>query len=166
LEDKGYQVAFMNGKVLIWPKGSSMESAGVIGVREGGLYRFLGKPVQALVHDSVSLNSLWHRRYAHIHYRALPSLRKVVTGLPELQVEHDGICRGCALGKNANKSFPSSSSRSKGTLDLIHSDVCGPMTVTSLSGNRYYVIFIDDFSRKTWIYFMKTKDEVFNKFRE
>nr|QHR90811.1 hypothetical protein Q903MT_gene4837 [Picea sitchensis] len=110
----------MNGKVLIWPKGSSMESAGVIGVREGGLYRFLGKPVKALVHYSVSLNELWHRRYAHLHYRALPSLRKVVTGLPELQVEHDGICRGCALGKNAKKSFPSSSSRSKGTLDLIH----------------------------------------------
>jgi transposase InsO family protein len=48
----------------------------------------------------------------------------------------------------------------------MHSDVCGPMTTTSLSGYVYYVSFIDDFSRKTWIYFLKTKSEVFNKFKE
>jgi transposase InsO family protein len=62
--------------------------------------------------------------------------------------------------------FPSSDIRSKGILDLVHLDVCGPMTVASLSGFLYYVIFIDDLSRKTWIFFMKTKDEVFNIFYE
>jgi transposase InsO family protein len=101
-----------------------------------------------------------------LHYRALPTLKRMVTGLPELQVEHDGICRGCALGKNAKGYFPSSDNRSKGILDLVHSDVCGPMTVASLGGFLYYVIFIDDFSWKTWIFFMKTKDEVFNRFQE
>jgi hypothetical protein len=60
--------------------------------------------------------------------------------------------------------YPSSDSRSKGILDLVHSDVCGSMSVSSLGGFLYYVTFIDDFSRKTWIYFMKTKDEVFNRF--
>jgi transposase InsO family protein len=104
--------------------------------------------------------------FSHLHYRALPTLKRMVTGLPELQVEHDGICRGCALGKNAKGYFPSSDSRSKGILDLVHSDVCGPMTVASLGGFLYYVIFIDDFSRKTWIFFMKTKDEVFSRFQE
>ena len=49
---------------------------------------------------------------------------------------------------------------------MIHSDVCGPMSSSSLSGHVNYVSFIDDFSRKTWIYFMKNKDEVFIKFRE
>jgi transposase InsO family protein len=48
----------------------------------------------------------------------------------------------------------------------MHSDVCGPMKTTSLSGYVYYVSFIDDFSRKTWIYFLKTKSEVFSKFKE
>ena len=51
-------------------------------------------------------------------------------------------------------------------MDLIHFDVCGPMSVQSFSGFSYYVIFIDDYSRKTWIYFMKTKDEVFDRFKE
>jgi hypothetical protein len=72
-----------------------------------------------------------------------------VTGLPEIHIEHDGICRGCALGKTVNGSFPSSDSRSKGILDLIHTDVCGPMNVASLNGYLYYVLFIDDHSRKT-----------------
>jgi hypothetical protein len=70
------------------------------------------------------------------------------------------------MGKYARKTFPSSEHRSKGILDLIHSDVCGPMSVQSVSGFKYYVIFIDDYSRKTWIYFLKTKDEVFDRFRE
>ena len=84
--------------------------------------------------------------------------------MPYLQVEHDGVCRGCALGKNAKSSFKSSDSRSKGILDLVHSDICGPMLVPSLSGYLYYVIFTDDFSRKTWIYFLKSNDETFNRF--
>jgi transposase InsO family protein len=64
------------------------------------------------------------------------------------------------------KTFPSSDSKAKGVMDLIHSDVCGHMSTTSLSGYVYYVSFIDDFSRKTWIYFLKNKDEVFSKFKE
>jgi hypothetical protein len=55
---------------------------------------------------------------------------------------------------------------SKGVLDLIRSDICGPMSVESVSGSRYFVLFIDDYSRKTWVYFLKTKDEVFGKFQE
>jgi transposase InsO family protein len=56
--------------------------------------------------------------------------------------------------------------KTEGVLELIHSDVCGPMPSSSISGYVYYVSFIDDYSRKTWIYFLKTKDEVFSKFKE
>jgi hypothetical protein len=63
------------------------------------------------------------------------------------------------------KSFPSSDNKDKGSLDIIHSNMCGPMSTTSLSGYVYYVSFIVDFSRKTWKYFLKAKSEVFNKFK-
>lgn len=76
------------------------------------------------------------------------------------------MCKGCAPRKYAKTVIPSSDSKSKGILDPIHSDVCGPMSAVSLIGCNYYVTFIDDYSRKTWIYFMKTKDEVFNQFQE
>jgi transposase InsO family protein len=132
------------------------------------LYKLKVHPVQTLVHDSITLSELWHRRLAHLHYRALPALGKMVTGLPPLRVEHDGVCRGCSLGKNAKRTFFSSDGRFKGILDLIHSDLCGPMTVAFLSGYLNYVIFIDDYSRKTWIYFLKSKEseEVLVRFQE
>jgi hypothetical protein len=88
-------------------------------------------------------------------------LREMVTGLPDFNTEHHDVCRGCALGKYTKTPFQSSDNRAAGILDLIHSDVCGPMSHVSLSGYEYYVTFIDDHSRRTWIYFLKTKDEVF-----
>ena len=62
--------------------------------------------------------------------------------------------------------FPSSDRKAKGILDIVYSDVCGPMSATSLSRYVYYVSFIDDYSRKTWIYFLKAKSEAFTKFQE
>ena len=78
-----------------------------------------------------------------------------------MEIKHEGICKGCAKGKNIKNPFPKSETKTKGTLELIHSDVCGPMSSTSLSGFEYYITFIDDYSRKTWIYFLK-----FEKFKE
>eukprot|EP00253_Pinus_taeda_P014831 PITA_14831 len=70
------------------------------------------------------------------------------------------------MGKFAKSHFPSSDSRATRFLDLIHTDVSGQMSHVSLSGYEYYVLFIDDHSRKTWIYFLKTKSEVFKRFQE
>jgi hypothetical protein len=166
LEDKGFRVTFMDGKALLCPKDKDLSSTIVIGIRERGLYKVPGHPIPALVHEEVNPNELWHRKFGHLHYRALPSLQMMIKGMPVFHFEHNGICRGCALGKNAKKTFPSSDKRSMGILDLIHSDTCGPMSSLSMSGCSYYVIFIDDFSRKTWIYFLKSKNETFNKFKE
>jgi transposase InsO family protein len=90
----------------------------------------------------------------------------MVTGLLEIQIQHKGVFKGCALGKNVKGSFLSSDNRSKEILDLIHSYVCGPMTVASLNGYLYCVLFIDDHSQKTWISFLKNKDGVLAKFQE
>jgi hypothetical protein len=166
LEDKCYKVTFSERNVLAWHKDSHMNYAQVIGVRENSLYKLTIRPVQALLHDTISLSELCHRRLAHIHYRARPALGKMVIGLPEIQVQHKGVCRGCALGKNVKRFFLSSESGSKEILDLIHSDVCGPMIVASLNGYLYYVLFIDDHCQKTWIYFLKTKDGVLARFQE
>ena len=178
----------------MWLKGKTIDDAIVIGEQEGGLYKLKGHPEQSLIHDTVEPIELWHRRLAHVHYIALPIVRKAVEGLPEFQAKHDGVCKGCARGKNTKKTFPSSESNprlatsptkdvchkkdysliyllrsfdsQRYSLEIIHSDVCDPMSSNSLSGYAYYVSFIDDFSRKTWIYFMKNKDEVFSKFKE
>jgi hypothetical protein len=169
LQVRGFEVSFRGTEVLIYPRGCSIDSGQVIGVREGDLYRLLFQPLHALVASSDSsgqLCELWHRRMAHLHHGALGGLREVVTGVPQISIEHQDVCRGCALGKFAKASFPSSDSRSAGILDLVHTDVCGPMSRKSWSGCEYYLTFIDDYSRKTWIYFLKAKSEVFARFQE
>ena len=148
------------------PKGKTIDDAVVIGEQEGGLYKLKGHPEQALVHDTVEPSELWNRRLAHVHYRALPLASKSIEDLPQFQPKHDGVYKGCAKGKNTKKTFPSSEIKAKGILEIIHFDICGPMSSNSLSEYAYYVSFIDEFSRKTWIYFMKNKYEVFSKFKE
>jgi transposase InsO family protein len=109
---------------------------------------------------------LWHIRLAHINYKVPPYICKAVTSLLELKVDHEGICNGCAQRKNIKNYFRKRDNKAEGVLELIHSDVCGPMPSSSISGYVYYVSFIDDYSRKTWLYLLKSKDEVFSKFKE
>jgi hypothetical protein len=92
---------------------------------------------------------LWHRILAHINYKALPYECKVVTGLLELKVDNEGVCNGCAREKNIKNPFLKRDNKEEGVLELIHSNVCGPIPSSSINGYVYYVSFIDDYSRKT-----------------
>jgi hypothetical protein len=102
---------------------------------------------------------------SHLHHGALRGLREVVTGFPQISLEHQDVGRGCALGNFTKVVFPSHDKGSSGILDLVYTDVCGPMFHVSLSGCEYYLTFIDDHTRKTCIYFMKAKSEVFKRFQ-
>ena len=102
---------------------------------------------------------------AQLHHGALKHLRQAVIGVPQVQEEKPNHCKGCALGKNIRRPFPQSEHQSKGTLDVVHSNVCGHLSVQSSNGYSDCVTFIDDYSRKTWIYFLKAKSEVFDRFR-
>lgn len=111
-------------------------------------------------------SELWHKRLAHIHYIVLSIVRKLVSSLPEIKENMEGVCEGNAKGNNVKNLFPSSDNKAKGILGIIHSDVCGPMSVGSISRYVYYVSFIDDYSHKTWVYFLKYKDTMFSKLKE
>jgi hypothetical protein len=75
------------------------------------------------------------RRLAHINYKALPYICKAVTGLPELKGDHEGICNGCAQGKNIKNLFSKRDNKAEGVLELIHYDVCGPIPSSSINGD-------------------------------
>ena len=113
LDAKGMRVVFIDGQVIMWPRGKTIDDALVIGEQEGGLYKLKGHPKQALVHDTIEPSELWHRRLTHVHYRALPIASKVVEGILEFQAKHDGVCKGCAKGKHTKMTFPSSKSKAK-----------------------------------------------------
>jgi hypothetical protein len=110
---------------------------------------------------------LWHQRLGHIGEKGLRTLhgKGMVESMSNCTLDFD-FCEHCIYGKQNRVRFPSGATREKGILELIHSDVFGPVPVPSLGKSMYYVSFIDDFSRNTWIYFLRNKSEVFDKFKE
>jgi hypothetical protein len=106
LDKKGFRVAFIDGEVLMWPKGKTIEDAVVIRTKEGGLYKLKGHSNASLNHSTDNPCELWHRRLAHIKYKSLSYISKVVTSLLEFKVDHEGVCKGCAQGKNIKNSLP------------------------------------------------------------
>jgi hypothetical protein len=80
----------------------------------------------------------------------------MVTCFPECNLEVN-FCEHCIYGKQNRVRFPSRATKSNGILELVHSDVFGPVKMPSLGGSLYYVSFINYFSRKTWIYFLRKK---------
>jgi hypothetical protein len=148
------------------PSNDSMSSSMTIKAQEGGLYKVTGQVIQALAHEMINPCELWHKRFGHLNYNALPSLQKMVTCMSIFFFEHDSICKSYALGNNTKKAYPHSHRKTNGILDLIHSDLCGPTTAPSMNVCLYYIIFIDDCFHKTLIFFLKTKDKSFSKFQD
>ena len=84
----------------------------------------------------------------------------MVTGLLMVSCK-DGVCSGCVLEKHHGDSFDKHASV---PLELVQSDLCGPLPSASFFGFKYFLTFIDDYSKCTWVYFLKIKRKVFNMF--
>jgi hypothetical protein len=110
---------------------------------------------------------IWHARFVHLPFQSLSLLQKhsMVKGLPIFK-EKNTPCASCILGKHKRTSFPQPSTQSKQHLKVVHTDLCGPMQTNSIGSSVYFLTFIDDFSRKIWIYFLRHKSETFAKFKE
>jgi hypothetical protein len=111
---------------------------------------------------------LWHFRFGHLNFGGLKLLhtKDMVKGFPLIE-KPERICEGCIFGKQHRESFPVGKSyREKDPLEIVHSDICGPMQTPSIGGNTYFLTFIDDFTRKTWIYFLKHKSDAFGCFQQ
>jgi hypothetical protein len=106
------------------------------------------------VAHSDDLSKLWHEWFGHLNYRSLQQLcnQQMVTGLPLVSCR-DGVYANCVLDKHATW-------HALGPLQLVHSDLCGPLSSPSFSRCKYFLTFIDDFSRRTWFYFLKLKIKV------
>ena len=111
---------------------------------------------------------LWHLRYGHLIFHSFKFLTShaLVFGLPKVE-EHKEVCEGCAKGKHARERFPKGSAwRAHHPLQLVHSDICGPMQTKSLGKSSYFITFIDDYSRNYWVYFLKAKSEALDTFKK
>ncbi|GAU23070.1 hypothetical protein TSUD_183690 [Trifolium subterraneum] len=90
--------------------------------------------------------------------------KQLVSGLPEIEIPKE-VCEECVQSKQHRNSFSKDAkSKTKAILEVVYSDVCGPIQVESIGGNKYFVTFIDDFSRKLWTYLIKKKSDVLDVF--
>ena len=90
----------------------------------------------------------------------------MVKGLPLIE-KPNNLCEGCILGKQYRETFLAGKSvRPKAPLEIFHPDLCGPMQIPSIGGSHYLLIFIDDYTRKTWVFLLKQKIEVFERFHQ
>lgn len=111
---------------------------------------------------------LWHMRFGHVNFRALKQMSEtnMVRGLPRISKSKE-VCEGCLMSKKARKTFPSQASYcAKKVLELIHEDLCGPISPSTTAGNKYVFLLVDDYSRVMWAYLLKSKDEAFEAFRK
>ena len=150
------------------------------GVRIGTLYKLQGTIVIDGCNSFVVFESgaetlavsgektmLWHQRLGDIGEKGLKILHGngMVEVMSNCSLDFD-FCEHCVYGKQNRVSFPTGAKRANKILELVHSDVFGPMSVPSLGKSVYYVSFIDDFSRNTWIYFLRNKSKAFDRFKE
>ena len=114
-----------------------------------------------------SEENLWHRRFAHASRQSLSYLNKVARGFDcKIDSSNSDPCEHCCSGKQTQVPYSSvAGPRTKAPLELVHSDVRGPIKPCSIGGGEYFVSFVDDFSRYSTVFIMKSKSETFEKFK-
>ncbi|GJT01784.1 retrovirus-related pol polyprotein from transposon TNT 1-94 [Tanacetum coccineum] len=119
-------------------------------------------PICLLSKASKNKSWLWHRRLNHLNFGTLNDLARkdLVRGLPRLKFEKDHLCSACQLGKSRKATHkPKTINTITEVLHTLHMDLCGPLRVQSINRKKYILVIVDDYSRFTWVKFLRSKDE-------
>lgn len=167
IQKNGYSILFENNECVVSHKASGTT---VLHIPINGtgfmfdciIYMPTGEAFLAKKADNNSM--IWHRRLGHCGIKVLHELKKqdlISSGIGTAdETEVLSNCKACDLGKMTNQTYRTSVFKSKGILELIHTDLCGPMKVESLGKAKYFLLFVDDFSRMTFVYFVRSKRDV------
>ncbi|GKD72552.1 retrovirus-related pol polyprotein from transposon TNT 1-94, partial [Tanacetum coccineum] len=114
--------------------------------------------------SKASKNKLWlrHRRLNHLNFGTINDLARIdlVRGLPRLKFEKDHLCSACQLGKSKKHTHkPKTENSNLEVLNTLHMDLCRLMRVQTINGKKYILVIVDDYSRFTWVKFLRSKDE-------
>ncbi|KAK4380842.1 Retrovirus-related Pol polyprotein from transposon RE1 [Sesamum angolense] len=164
--EKGYTLPFGGDSCTIYDNKDKTLKIAEVRMKEHRCFpiylQYMGRTAMKAQEDQ---SWLWHRKLGQFNFQGLKILhqKKMMTDLPQIQAV-EGACEACLQGKQHKKPFPSRTSwRAKAVLELIHTDVCGPMRTPSHEQNRYFILFIDDYSRMTWVYFMRENPKSLRK---
>ncbi|KAJ9561516.1 hypothetical protein OSB04_006676 [Centaurea solstitialis] len=111
---------------------------------------------------SSDTNWLWHKRLSHLNFKTLNQLciNNLVIGLPDFRYTNVSLCLACEKGKQTRASFKSKQISSiSSPLQLLHMDLFGPVNVQSIAGKKYTLVIVDEYSRYTWVFFLRSKSD-------
>ena len=163
--DAGYEVRFRADQGMVLDLEGNVV---LIARRDDTLYTFdmsmstLPNEVCFISKTQAELNWLWHKRLSHMNFKDINKLSKkeLVSGLPMIKYEKDKLCAACEKGKQHKATFKSKTCSSiEAPLDLLHMDLFGPVSTASITGKRYTLVIVDEYSRFTWVFFLKAKSE-------
>ena len=167
LTTAGYNISFINGICNISFENDIVATANL---STDGLYHLNCSMTKNTEYANVITETgnidLWHQRFGHTNFNTIFQLAnsKSIKGINISSKPPTSPCETCVVNKQTRGKYPISTTKSTKPLEIIHSDVCGPMRTISSGGARYMVLFIDDYSRYTYIDFLTTKDQVFSAF--
>nr|GEW50767.1 retrovirus-related Pol polyprotein from transposon TNT 1-94 [Tanacetum cinerariifolium] len=119
-------------------------------------------PICLMARTSSTKSWLWHQRLSHLNFDTINDLAKkdLVSGLPKFKYHKEYLCPSCEQGKSKRASHPPKPvPNSRQMLHLLYMDLCGPMRMASINGKQYVLVIVDDYSRYTWVQFLRSKDE-------
>nr|GFB93828.1 retrotransposon protein, putative, Ty1-copia subclass [Tanacetum cinerariifolium] len=119
-------------------------------------------PICLMARASSTKSWLWHQRLSHLNFDTINDLSKndLISGLPKFKYHKEYLCPSCEQRKSKRASHPPKLvPNSRQRLHLLHMDLCGPMRISSINGKQHVLVIVDDYSRYTWVHFLRTKDE-------
>nr|GEZ91442.1 hypothetical protein [Tanacetum cinerariifolium] len=122
----------------------------------------VASPICLMARASSTKSWLWHQRLSHLNFDTINDLARndLVAGFPKFKYHKEHLCPSCEQGKSKRASHPPKPvPNSRQRLHLIHMDLCGPIRIASINEKRYILVIVDDYSRYTWVHFLRSKDE-------
>lgn len=168
LSEDGYKI-ILNGEYL-WVRDKRDKLLMKVKRSFNRLYKIILEPIDysCLLSEENSAEWLWHSRLGHVNFNAMVQMasKEMVHDLPKLSHPKQ-ICTGCLMSKQVKKAYPQQSNYSaKKVLELVHGDLCGPITPSTKGGCKYVFLLVDDCSRVMWAYLLRSKDEAFETFKK
>lgn len=166
--ERGYSLYFNGDSCKIYDNKNKNQEIATVKMQYQRNFPIRWQYAEMALKEQEDQSWLWHCKFGHFNFHGLKILhdKKMMKDLPAIQTSDD-VCERCLQGKQHRKPFPTGKAwRAKKILELLHTDVCGPMRTTTFEKNRYFILFIDDYSRMTWVYFMRERSEVFGIFKK
>ncbi|CAB0007369.1 unnamed protein product [Nesidiocoris tenuis] len=168
LISKDYSVTFdVDGCKIYEIESVSVKAAPMLSAPRGdGVFKlkttsFVANSAEIQRKSPNATEMVWHQRLAHLNHFSMKLLRDgLATGIFYTPEKNLKLCEPCIRAKHSRNPFPKEKTKlAEKKLALVHTDLCGPFQVESWSGARYMLTFLDDHTRKLWVYFLNSKDE-------